>query len=61
MTNEELELLKGRIKALSDEQLSLYIQLTRVSLTWQREGSDGRPEGVLAELLREARERGMQE
>lgn len=61
MTEEELELLKGRIKALSDEQLSLCIQLTKVSVTWQRKESDGKPEVVLAELLREARERGMQE
>lgn len=61
MTNEELELRKGRIKALSDEQLCLYIQLTKVSVTWQRKGSDGGPESVLAELLREAEERGIQE
>lgn len=61
MTEEELELLKVRIKALSDEKLSLYIQLTRVSVTWQRKDSDGKPEVVLTELLREARERGMQE
>lgn len=61
MTNEELELLKGRIKVLSDEQLCLYIQLTKVSVTWQRKDSDGGPEVVLAELLREAEERGIQE
>lgn len=61
MTNEELKWLKGRIKVLSNEQLCLYIQLTRVSITWQRKDSDGGPEGVLAELLREARERGIQE
>lgn len=61
MTEEELELLKVRIKALSDEKLSLYVQLAKVSVTWQRKDSDGKPEGVLAELLREAGKRGLVE
>lgn len=58
---EELNRTREKIKSMSDGHLCLSIQLTRASLSWERQTQDGKREIILIELLREAVERGLVE
>lgn len=64
MTDEDIELMKNKIKRMTDGHLCLSIQLTRLSVDRRASRGQG-PEGKLAilwiELLREAGERGLVE